>query len=307
MIDRLDLNLFPILEAVIREGNVTRAARKLGLSQPTVSRALIHLRAQLGDELMIRTRGGMEPTPRARLLLGPLSRALDDVRRAIALEAGFEPHETRATFTVSMNDYECMMLLPALHARLSKEAPHARLSVHEFRRPVVEEALTTGAVQLAIARIANPKPHLYQCDLFTESFVLAMRRGHPLDHSRPTMAQIVSVPHIMISPGGTGDMRGLFDSAIEAVGHSRRVMLSVPHFLAAQHVLASSDAVMVSPRRLARRYAELLPISIRPLPVPTNGFVVSMTWHLRVAADPAQRWFRQLVSEIASADCGSVD
>lgn len=303
MTDRLDLNLFPILEAVIREGNVTRAARKLGLSQPKVSRALAQLRAQLGDELMIRTRGGMEPTPRARLLLGPLSRALDDVRRAIALESGFEPRETHATFTVSMNDYESLMLLPALHARLVSEAPHARLSVHEFRRPIVEEALTNGTVQLAIARIANPAPHLHQRDLFTESFVLAMRRGHPLDRPHPTIAQIASVPHIIISPGGAGDLRGLFDSAIEAAGHSRRVVLSVPHFLAAPHVLASSDAVMVTPRRLAERYAELLPISIRPLPVPTDGFVVSMTWHLRVAADPAQRWLRRLVSDIA----GSID
>lgn len=301
MSTNLNLNLLPILEMLVRERNVTRAARRLGLSQPSVSRALAELRHQLGDELMIRTRVGMEPTPRALLLVAPLSRALEDVHRALALRVEFTPSSTTTTFTLSMGDYETLILLPDIYARFAVEAPQARLSVQAFRRPVVEEALNSGTVQLAIGRVIRPAAHLHQQALFEDKFVLVMRRGHPLEHEKLSLKSFVSVPHILISPGGGGDFRGLIDDQLDAVRESRTVTLSVPHFLAAPHLVASSDSIMAMPGKLAERYARLLPINVLPLPFKEDGFEITMTWHNRTDSDPAWQWFRGLVAEISAS------
>ena len=292
---KFDLNLFPILETLVRERNVSRAARRLGLSQPTVSRALAHLRHQLGDELMIRTRNGMEPTPRALLLIEPLSHALDDVRRALDLRVAFKPETTEAVFTVSAGDYEAFVLLPKLYARFAADAPRARLSVKAFRRPVVEEALNDGRAQLAIGRVVGCASHLRQEVLFDDVFVLALRNGHPLACKKLTMKDFINASHILISPSGDGHFRGLIDDQLDLAGLSRTVTLSVPHFLAAPHIVASSDSIMAMPRRLAERYAQLLPICILPLPIKGDGFSITMTWHQRTERDPAWQWFRGLV------------
>lgn len=301
MATNLDLNLLPILEMLVRERNVTRAARRLGLSQPTVSRALAELRHQLGDELMIRTRVGMEPTPRALLLVAPLSRALEDIHRALDLRVAFTPSSTTTTFTLSMGDYETLILLPDIYARFAVEAPQARLSVQTFRRPVVEEALNSGTVQLAIGRVVGPAAHLHQLALFEDKFVLTMRRGHPLEQKKQSLKNFVSVPHILISAGGGGDFRGLIDDQLDAVREARTVTLSVPHFLAAPHLVAASDSIMAMPSRLAERYAQLLPITVLPLPFKDDGFEITMTWHNRTDSDPAWRWFRGLVEEISAS------
>ena len=298
---RLDFNLLPILEMLVRERNVTRTAQRLGLSQPTVSRALAELRRQLGDELMVRTNVGMEPTPRALMLVGPLSRALEDIDRALDLRVDFLPRTTTMTFAISMGDYESLMLLPGLYARFSSEAPNARLSVLGLRRPAVEEALNIGSVQLAIGRVVGPAAHFRQSALFEDTFALTMRKGHPLEKKTLTLKRFIAYPHILIAPSGTSPFRGFIDEQLEAENERRTVALSLAHFLAAPHLLASSDSVSAMPRRLAEHYARLLPISVLPLPFASDRFTISMTWHKRTETDPAWAWLRGLVEDVSAA------
>lgn len=298
--NQVDLNLLPIFLVLMRERSVTRTARFLGVSQPTVSRALATLREQLGDELLIRTRKGMEPTQRAEALVEPLTRALDEVQRALDVPTTFDPASSCVTFTLSIGDYESLVLLPTLYARFTTLAPQARLSVQYHRRPSVEEALNNGAVHLAIGRFVNAGTHFNQMKLFSDSFVVAMCRGHRLDKNPLSLKEFASAPHILISPGGTGDFRGLIDDELDAAKSPRIVTLSLPHFLAAPHILTTTNSVMAIPRRLIEPYLKSLEISIQPLPLRNKGFDISMMWHHRTHNDPACNWLRNQIMKIAS-------
>jgi DNA-binding transcriptional LysR family regulator len=296
----VDLGLLPTLEMVIRERSVTRAAYKLGVSQPTVSRILARLRHQLGDPLLVRTKGGVEPTPRALHIVEPLARALEEVRRALASELAFDPALATATFSLSLGDYESAVLLPGLYARVSVEAPRARLAIIPYRRAEAEEAVMAGKVHVAVGRFLNPAPALHQQQLFREDFVVGFRQGHPLATQTLSLAGLARFPHILISPGRPGDFTGLLDEAFAEAGLSRHVAVSLPHFLVAPALLLETDAVLLFPRHVARWAVAVSGLCIRALPIPTAGFCVTMLWHGRTHKDAGAVWLRRLLFEVAA-------
>src|SRR5262245_41258297 len=254
-----DLNLLVALDALLSEASVTRAARRLGLTQSAMSHTLRRLRDLLGDPLLVRTPEGMSPTPRARQLGAPLRQALQDIKQAIA-RPRFDPGSARITFTLCIPDLVQISLLPSLIRRLSQEAPGVDLVV----RPLGKSAsrrLRAGEFDLVISPLRESKTGFYQQRLFSERFVCLARADHPEVGEALSLERFIRLPHLLVSPLGAS-AAGLVDRALEEKNLARRVVLRIPSFLAAPLIVAHSDLVLTLPERVARTFSSALPLRI---------------------------------------------
>jgi len=297
---RIDLNLLVALSALLAERSVTRAAVRLGLSQPAASRALARLRETFGDPLLVRTRDGLVPTPRAAALEAPLGRLLDDVGDLVR-RPEFDPATARGRFAVATVDYVDAVLLPALAEALRARAPRIDLvSLPSPRDPAVAlAALAEGRWDLQAMRFDDAAPAgILRQRLFEDDLVCLLRRGHPALASGLTAEAFAALDHVLITV--TDDRPGPVDDALAAMGLARRIAVRVPHFLAAPLVAARTDAVLTMPRRLARMFADWLPVDLAEPPLPLAGFAISQFWHERRHGDPAHAWLRALAREVAA-------
>jgi DNA-binding transcriptional LysR family regulator len=294
----IDLNLLVALDALLAEGSVTRAAERVGLTQPAMSHALNRLRKLLDDPILVRTPRGMLPTPRAEELVAPIRRALGEIERALHHRPDFDPATATRTFTLSAVDFGEFLILPPLLARLRAEAPGVDLVVQALRLEEVLEQLEAGDVDLGIGVSLPPDlPRAYRQKLFDERFVCLVREGHPEVGDGPlSLEKFVSLSHALISPRGRKG--GYVDRALEAIGLSRHVALMVPHFLVAPHVVAQSDLVLTLPARVGRAFADILPLRAIEPPLELASFTVTQFWHERQQKDPAHAWFRGLLVDV---------
>ncbi|WP_410210072.1 LysR family transcriptional regulator [Aquirhabdus sp.] len=279
------------LDTLLIEHNVTRAAERLNLSQPSVSVQLGKLREILGDPLLLPGPRGMLPTARANQLREPLRHALEALEHAIMPASPFTPETATHTWRVSATDYmDVTVLLPMLQG-LYRAAPHTRLAVLDMVPVQIARQLEHGEIDLAFHTRHDSPLHLHQRLLFKEHYVLVGRVGHPQLHSKLTLAQFCALGHVLVSPDG-GGFYGVTDTVLAALGLSRHVVLSVPHFLFATTVLANTDLVSVLPSRLVRDNPQLQMIE-PPIEVP--GFEMAMLWHERSHRDPAHQWLREFM------------
>ncbi|ACO79730.1 Regulatory protein, LysR-family [Azotobacter vinelandii CA] len=289
---RLDLNLLVTLDALLVEHNVTRAAERLHLAQPTVSVQLARLRDFFGDPLLLPGPRGMRPTARADELREPLRQALAALDQAVAPSDVFDPAQANHTWRVAAFDYgEFTILLPAL-AAIRAAAPATRLAVVQTAPAHVARKAEQGDIDLAFMIGAEAPQDLRRRTLFTERYMLAGRAGHPRLKRRPTLAQFCRLDHAIVSPDG-GGFHGVTDTALAERGLARRVALSVPHFLFLSAVLASTDLVAMVPSRLVSGNAALQVVE-PPLEVP--GFEMLMLWSERVHRDAAHQWLREHIA-----------
>ncbi|TQI80661.1 DNA-binding transcriptional LysR family regulator [Serratia fonticola] len=289
---RLDLNLLVTLDVLLVEHNVTRAAERLSLSQPSVSVHLAKLRAFFDDPLLLPGPRGMRPTARAEALREPLRQALEVLEFAVSPIRPFEPAVADITWRVAASDYgESTVLLPAL-AALRQSAPGSRLAVFELAPTRIARQAEVGEIDLAFHTREDAPPGMRQRVLFKEKYVLAGRAGHPALTSSPTLAQFSQLEHVVVSPNG-GGFTGITDQTLEQVGLLRRVVLSVPHFLFVKSVIASTDLVAMLPERLVRG-SPALQIAEPPVEIPGYEFV--MLWDERSQRDPAHQWLRELIA-----------
>ena len=289
---RLDLNLLVTLDVLLTEHNVTRAAERLNFSQPSVSVHLAKLRDIFGDPLLLPGPRGMRPTARAESLREPLRLALEALEQAVAPASPFDPAHATNTWRVAATDYgESTIVLPALN-RLRTAAPGTRLAVLELVPPRIARQAEQGEIDLAFHTTEGAPPGLRRRALFTERYVLVGRIGHPRLKRRPTQAQFCALDHVITSPDG-GGFFGVTDEALQAAGLTRRVVLSVPHFLFVMTAVASTDLVAMLPERLVRG-ASALQMVAPPVEVP--GYEMSMLWHERVHRDPAHQWLREAIA-----------
>ncbi|MEK1910387.1 MAG: LysR family transcriptional regulator [Pseudomonas chlororaphis] len=288
---RLDINLLLTLDVLLAEHNVTRAAHRLNLSQPSVSVHLAKLREIFGDPLLLPGPRGMRPTARADALREPLRRALEALELAVSPASPFDPGAAANTWSVSASDYgESTVILPAL-AGLRAAAPGTRLAVIELEPGRLVRQAEQGIIDLALHTSEDSPPGLRRRVLFSERYVLVGRAGHPRLQRRPSLAQFAKLEHVVVSPDG-GGFQGVTDSALGEVGLTRRVVLSVPHFLFVLSALASTDLVAMLPARLVRDNPALKVVE-PPLEVP--GYEMAMLWHERCHRDPAHQWLREFI------------
>ena len=295
-LDGVDLNLLRVLDALLTTRHVTRAAERLGLSQPAASHALARLRALLDDPLFVRTPTGLTPTPRAAQLADPLRAALAALEAAVLGGAAFDPATARRTFTVATTDYGSFVMVPPLLERLRRDAPGVDLWVRNTQ-PDAFEQLALGDADLAVGPLspAAARASIHARLLYEERFVCMVRKGHPAVRRGLDLATLAALSHVLVAPRGAPG--GVVDEVLAKHGLARRVALAVPHFLMAPHVVAGSDLVVTIGARVAAAFVELLPLQVFEPPVPVPGFKVSLAWHARTHHDPAHQWLRAAIVE----------
>jgi DNA-binding transcriptional LysR family regulator len=295
-IRKIDLNLLVVLDALLDERNVTRAAARLGYTQPTISGMLTRLRDLFGDPLFVRTQRGLLATPRAQALANPLKQLLADSQFLVAREA-FDPANVEMTFNISSNDYMQHAVLVPFVKMLRREAPQIKLAIAP---PIIEglsEALARGQIDLAVTIPEFAMPDLPSRLLYRERYVVAVRRQHPLARPKAMTADgFCSYDHVLVSPTG-GSFEGPTDRALARLRLRRKVRYSVPSFLLLPAILQTDDLVALVPSRLLREDDKRLAV-LKP-PVDVAGFDVIAVWHPRVDKDPAHRWLRDRLAATA--------
>jgi len=288
----IDLNLLTSLDALLAEQNVTRAAKRLGVTQPAVSHSLRRLRELLDDPLLVRSKTGMMATPRALELRGSVRAALDAAEVVLRSKPAFDPATAERTFVVSMADQQSFLLLPPLVERLVREAPGIRIDV----RPPPNDALPND-IELAVGVFIGAPASNHEQTLWTETFVCLLRKNSAATRGTFDRKRYLALSHLLVAPRGTPG--SFVDDMLAKAGERRNVTVRVPHFLVAPHVVATTDLVWTAPEGIARVFVEHLPLVVREPPFRVDGFTVAMRWHARMANDPGLAWLRGVLRDVS--------
>jgi DNA-binding transcriptional LysR family regulator len=295
MID-LDLNLLRAFDAIATEGSVTVAGERIGLSQPAMSNALARLRQIFDDPLFVRTPRGMRPTPFAQQLAQPVREALRLIQTALQQHAGFEPRSSGNTFRLFMSDIGEMVFLPGLLERIKHDAPGIKIEVVRIPIKDVHTALEAGEIDLAVGFLPGLTTGMWALPLFREHYVCMLRADHPLIGDRINAKQFRESAHVLVSYAGTGHQ--VIEETFVKEGLGDRIAVRVPHFLVVPMILARTDLVVTVPSRVAEVFARLGHFKVLKLPLAMPSFEVRLHWHQRFNQDPANRWLRQVMTEL---------
>lgn len=299
-----DLNLLRVFDALVREGSVTAAANRLGLSQPAVSNALNRLRGLLGDPLFVRTRHGMEPTPFALRLHSPLQEGLAHIRAGLSQVMTFEPATSDRTFAILMNDVGAASFLPAIVQGLLREAPHVDLQIRELDHAAYEDALDSGTADLAVGRVMLSDA--FRSELLQKSFYVALLRpDHPAltmkdGHPAISLEDYTAADQVIVSPRGATS--NPVERAMLAMRLHCRVVLNLPHATSLYNIIPGTDLIATVPDRCEEflcRDGRLISVAL-PLRIEPN--MIYQWWHKRHDHDAGHRWLREFVSNAIGED-----
>ena len=292
-----DLNLLRVLDALLSERSVTRAAQRLHLSQPATSNALARLRSQTGDALLVRGTDGLMPTPRAQAMAADIREILEHIEATLT-PSEFNPHTHVQTFNLMMPDYVELLILPDLMAEISRVAPKVKLSVQSLSPNVTSELLLKGSLDLAFGYLGTIAEQLYRQPVLTESFVCLVREGHPRIQGSLNMEQFLKEDHVLVSPQGGGFV-GLVDDLLAEQGLKRNVVLSIPHFTVAPNIVINSDLIITMTKSTAQKIAPLYPIQVLQPPLELPEYSISQAWHSRTQNEKSHRWLREIIHTIS--------
>lgn len=290
-IRNFDLNLLVVLDALLRERSVSRAAERLSLTQPAISNALNRLRSQLDDEVMIRTAHGMQPTALAKSLEEPIRRALRQIESSLNANLAFEPAQAETRFTLALTDYVELMLMPALAAHLESVAPQITIKVVDLGREFPLQALESGEVDLAVGRFTELPARASHRRWLEEDLVILADQSTELPDPIDVDA-FTRLRHLWVSGAQT---KGMVDSWLESEGLSRVLSYVTPNYMMAPHLVAATGMAVVLPRRFALKYQRLLKLQVRELPMALGSFALDIAWAGLRDKDPALQWLIQSI------------
>jgi len=302
MAEPLDTHLLRVLYLVLQERSVSRAADRLGITQPAVSSALKRLREITGDELLVRTRSGMTPTERAEGLLGPTRAALDAIDSILVQAEPFDPAKSKRVFGVGAPDYFDAFFLSNLIERFRRAVPGGRLNVRPLSLDVdFERLLEEGELDVVIGNWPRPPEYLRTTPLFDDEVVCMVAERHPLARKDSISADDYLIAQHLAPVRYAGGVRGAIDDHLHKLGVKRDIRVSLPYFHVAPYVLITTDLIFTTGRRFAAHYAKFLPIRILKAPLDFPPLRFYQLWHERTHAAPAARWLREQVTQVASA------
>jgi DNA-binding transcriptional LysR family regulator len=287
----IDLNLLVVLDALIAERSVQQAGKRLGLSQSATSHALDRLRKLLGDQLLVRTVSGMEPTPRALALVGPLREALHDIEIALTPES-FDPAAAGGTFTFAVETYGTIVVLPKL-LEIQKEAPGIEITVCSGGPDEIMAAIDRGDFDLAIGSFQHLPDRFMTCHLLTDSHVCLMRAKHPLAQVHLSLEKYLAARHLLLTMSGS--LSDEVDRALASRDLARKVVMRVPHALAAVIALLQSDMLASVTRSAAQIFVETAPLFCTELPFPVAVAEFRLIWNRRLHHSPRHIWLRRKI------------
>jgi DNA-binding transcriptional LysR family regulator len=295
-----DLNFLYVLQALGEERSVSRAAERLGLTQPAVSHSLGKLRRLFQDDLFVRAGSVMAPTPVGERLVEGVNCVLALVQQEIWSNKSFDPARSTRTFSVCLSDMGMIVLLPRLLAALRERAPLATLKPIQVPSLELASALQDGAVDLAIGYLGKLGESLHQQPLFRRSLVGIIRGGTTRRKLRMTLEDFLQKEHVVA--GTLALTNQLLEKELRQHGTRLKVGLEVPYLLTVPSLVANSDFVAAVPDELADLFSRLANVDVFPLPIRLPDLLVQQFWHARYHNDAGHRWFRSLVAQTLRQD-----
>jgi len=290
---RIDLNLLVILDALLSEQHVTRAAERLHLSQPAVSHALARLRDLLGDPLLVRAGATLVPTARALELVAPLTEALAQVQSLLAPNT-FDPASARRTFRVAMSDYGAAIILPTLIRTLRREAPGIDLQISHASREGMLEGVLNGDIDVAAGVFPEMPNELRNSVLFEERYVCLLDRQTLPANGVLDLPSYLSRPHVLLEMRGSGTPE--IERALTSLRERRRVAISLPHWSVAPQFISGTDLILTVSSRSVREIDQRELIVVPP-PFEIAPFTFVLAWHKRRGGDQALNWLNRTIEE----------
>jgi DNA-binding transcriptional LysR family regulator len=295
-LSQVDLNLFVVLEAIYREGNITRAGHQLNLTQPAISHSLKRLRDLLKDPLFVRHGAHMVPTPFTRNMIDQVRQALQILEVNLRETHKFDPAQARRNFHISLWEYIESLALPTLLQRLERNAPGMTITTSRIKRRDLEAELASGSLDLAVDIPMTAGEPIHQKRLLREPFVVMARAGHPAVSGKLDLETYLAQPHVLVSSRRYGP--SLIDVELSRLGFRRKVVLRCQHNFAACRVVSETDLLLT----LSQKHAEILNAGfgnkIYAVPLKTAQLEAHMYWHESVENDPANRWLRQQIEAV---------
>lgn len=309
-VSKTDLNLLNVFDALIADGNLTRAGFRLGLSQPAMSHSLGKLRKLTGDKLFVRVPKGMLPTEYAIRIAPSVREGLRLLSGALQADVSFNPQTCQRTFQILMSDIGEMIYLPRLMRKVSEIAKGVNIRVLQLPRESYAQAFFSGEADLAIGFLPNLDAGFYQQRLFSDSYVCVAREGHPRIRKRLSLGQFGEESHVLTEPGGSRystvshqtSTTTLIEQYLAAHGLTRRVVLRVPHFMVVPAVVQSSDLIATLPSSVIRYSSSVPGLKMVQLPFDVPRFEVKQFWHERNHEDAGNRWLRGVIHDLFRHD-----
>ncbi|WP_321886486.1 LysR family transcriptional regulator [Paraburkholderia bannensis] len=283
-----DLNLIRAFVAIYETGSVSAAAKRLNLTQPSVSHALSRLRDLLHDQLFTRTREGMIPTFNASQLFLAFKAALDSIESAISATRRFDPSQSNRCFRLALSDLGELYFLPMLVREFQKQAPSVALEIVQLDSEKISDWLNTGSVDAALGNIQLVAAHARKTSVFTETYSCLLSSTHSSIKDHLSLDEYVAASHVVVAPFSG---HHLVEDAMTEMGLTRKVALKVPHFTNLVEVIASSDLLLTLPARVASAFAVEGRTRTLPLPFPIPTFDVNLYWQPHNEDSAAQQWF----------------
>lgn len=302
MFDKIDLHLIRVLNTVLTERSVSRAAIRLGMYQPAVSAALKRLRALAGDPILVRSGAGMVPTDAGLRMVEPSASILRAAGMLFSDARGFEPATAEFTFRIAASDYLDPIFLPQLVAQIKAQAPRCHIEIQPLSADSdYRSHLAQGQVDIVIGNWTSPPDDLHMGRLFGDEVVCLVATAHPaVRRGWADAAAWLEAEHI--APGATHPgAKGVIDEHLASLGLARNITVRCPHFSLMPAMVASSLLVMTTGRQYCERFVNVLPVTILPCPIDFPRMLYYQLWHERSHASSAAKWLRERVRSVASA------
>ena len=302
-IQNFDLNLLAIFDALMQERNVSKAARKVFLSQSAMSHALNRLRGLLDDPILVRTEKGMRPTPRALAMEVPIREALTKIQHNLYAPEPFDAFTSQRTFIIYSTEFFECAFLPLLTARLENMAPNIRIITEILTQFVPESGMTNGEIDFVIGvedGITVPRRLNIQ-PWFQDSLTCIVRSQNPVVGDSISLEQFTEIPQIIHSTLGTPFRFSFLDQWLEENKLSRKVAVTTSGFLSATMIAAETNYLMTLPLKLAQKLVNTMDLRIVNPPTGFPEYKLSLIWHPLYGKDPAHVWFRNQLFDIINS------
>jgi DNA-binding transcriptional LysR family regulator len=292
-----DLNLLPIVVALYDELSVSRAAQHLGMSQPTVSKALRRLREAFGDPLFVRSAAGLVPTPRAHAIVGAARVHLQDLQSELRRHEAFRPEDSTRPIILAVSDVAEMAFVPSILQHLRARAPRCPVSTVAVRDSQLAHGLEKGDIDVAAGYFPSLElRNVCQDRLSTHGFACLMRAGHPLWKPRLSVAAFLAAEHVVVRPESRS--QGVLERFIERRKMKRRVAVYTSHVLSVPFMVMESDLIATLPFAVVTRFASLTHEVVAALPPFDVHYELKLYWHRRFDDEPRSLWLRAQLATV---------
>lgn len=292
-LNRIDLNLFAVFDAIYTAGSLTKAADVLCITQPAVSNSLARLREMLNDPLFVRTGHSMTPTPVAQNIIGPARNALSLLRKSVQDSHTFVPETAEKTFNFATRDVIEASIMPRLLSRLQTMSPNISITNYETTRNSVVSAMASGSLDFYADSSTYTDPHLCKHRISKDRFVVMARRNHPDLKNGLDLETFLRLGQINVSHRKSG--AGPIDIALDKIGKRRKIVMRGQHFLTVPSTIVKTDLISCIPYHLAKHYE----LAIYEMPFEVPEVESFLYWHVSADHDHAHIWMREQIFEVA--------